>query len=133
MSRRKKIALSLAGTARRIVDWTTEARDFVNDLWDVIPTKGPAARTRKYWKFGYKQAWSVPVHEKAFQVWRYWAHLEATGGWQKAEGQAYLSKAFANVFSSQVSDFVYGQIGRAGGRAGAAIGRPTGVQTGPVF
>lgn len=129
----KKIALSLAGTARRIVDWTTEARDFVNSLWDAIPTKGPGARTRKYWKPGYKQAWSVPLGEKMVQIYIYWDHLERSGDWKREAGRQYLNKAFANVFADNVKDFVYGRIGRTAGRASARLGRPVGVQTGPVF
>lgn len=129
----KKIALALAGTARRIVDWTTEARDFVNSLWEAIPTKGPAARSRKYWKPGYKQAWSVKLPEKMWQIWKYWDYLGRSGGWNGKEGRQYLSKAFANVFADNVKDFVYGRIGRTAGRASARLGRPVGVQTGPVF
>lgn len=129
----RKIALSLENTARRIVDWTTEARDFVDSLWEAIPSKGPAHRTRMYWKPGYKQAWSVPLPEKMMQIWRYWDYLDKSGKWKEAEGQKYMSNAFANVFTDNVQDFVYGNIGRISGRASRRLGRPAGIQTGPVF
>ena len=75
----------------------------------------------------------MKVPEKMWQVYRYWDHLQSTGAWNGPEGRQYLHKAFANVFGDNVKDFVYGRIGRTAGRASNRLGRPVGIQTGPVF
>jgi hypothetical protein len=117
----RKVRVVAGGIVRTVVDQTSEVRDFVEALWDALPKEFKKHKTiNRPWPYRSEKP-------KLFEMMS-----DLYGAWDKL-GLDYFNKAFDNVIENQLEDWFYGRLGKAGGQAGGALGKPVGVGLGSVL
>lgn len=118
--REKKVRIVVAGQARRVIDFVGEVPDFVECFWDNLPK---SRRSSKFWKPGMKQPKKPTVGRQLVEIYNAFDAMDV----------GYLNKVFDCLVVNQIEDFAWGKLGQISGKAGAAMGRPVGIMTGPAL
>lgn len=91
----------------------TEGLDFIEVLWNSIPEE---LRTPR-WSKNADGSWNkLDMNDKLADLYEHWDEIN-------------LAELLEHFVNNQVEDFVYGQIGKAGGRATAGTGVTFGLNT----
>lgn len=114
----RKVKVATSGPLRVFLDQIGESKDFVEALWDALPKELKEHKTiNRPWPY---KSEKPKMQEMLSDLYKAWPKMDL----------AYFYKAIDKVMLNQIEDWFYGRLGQAGGKAGAAIGRPTGVGTG---
>lgn len=96
-----------AGSALgRSLSVVTEAKDFVDAIYDALPDK-------------YKRRWHSP-HEKAWLIYRHFLEID-------------VAEAIQNVIENQIEDWILGKAAQQMAKASRRRGSPFGLTVGPAI
>lgn len=128
------------GLAYGVINWVTEAGDFVDAIHDALPkdcrakpvhVERPRSEKASYrGNAGWKKNGN---HNGEWGYWRPPNDYERALAISNCFDRLDLGQALGNLVKNQIEDFIIGKIGKQVGKASRKSGRPVGFQAGPAL